>query len=294
MSKKVRQNRRREPQISQMDSQGWKSLVRVIIEVVLTCAVAAGIPYGAYKYYQHLVEDGYFLPRHVTIHGNVRVDDQSILDASGLQLENANLFETNVHLVEASIETLSWVKSAKVKVDLPDSVDIEIQEHQPLGIVNDGQLNIVDVNGEYIKTWSTSDPIMAPIVSLDEPLSDQTAQIVQAFELAENVVKYGYPDKIQEIHYDDATGYTLFTRTSEIRLGYDRFDERIERLLIVNQILENKKIIASYILLDADNSLDRIVVKPQTKLVVARTEDSAKETDKEESKEQSQNSNGEP
>ena len=266
----------------------------MIIEVVLTCVVAAGIPYGAYKYYQHLVEKGYFLPQHVTIHGNVRVDDQSILDASGLQLENANLFETDVHLVEASIETLSWVKSAKVKVDLPDSVDIEIQEHQPLGIVNDGQLNIVDVKGEYIKIWSTSDPIMAPIVSLDEPLSGQTAQIVQAFKLAENVAKYGYPDKIQEIHYDDATGYTLFTRTSEIRLGYDRFDERIERLLTVNQILDNKRIVASYILLDADNSLDRIVVKPQTRLVVARTEESDKETDKEVLKDQSQNSNGEP
>ena len=269
MFKKVRQNRRRDPQISQIDRKGWMSLAGVILKVALTCAIAAGIPYGIYRYYQHLVDEDYFLPRQIDVKGNVRVDDQSILDASGLQIENANLFETNVHTVEASIETLSWVKTAKVKVELPDTVHIEIEEHQPLGLVNDGQLNIVDAEGNYIKTWATDDPIMAPIVSVDKPLDKSADHVVQAFELAETVAKYGYPDKIQEIHYDDATGYTLFTQSTEIRLGYDRFDERIERLITVNQVLENKKIVAAYILLDADNSLDRIVVKPKPKYVAA-------------------------
>ena len=282
MFKKVRQNRRRDPQISQIDRKGWMSLAGVILKVAITCIIAAGIPYGIYRYYQHLVDEDYFLPRQIDVKGNVRVDDQAILDASGLQIEKANLFETNVHTVEASIETLSWVKTAKVKVDLPDTVHIEIEEHQPLGLVNDGQLNIVDAEGNYIKTWATDDPIMAPIVSIDKPLDESADHVVQAFELAEIVAKYGYPDKIQEIHYDDATGYSLFTHSSEIRLGYDRFDERVERLITVNQILENKKIVAAYILLDADNSLDRIVVKPKTKYVAAPPPEENKEESKEE------------
>jgi hypothetical protein len=90
---------------------------------------------------------------------------------------------------------------------------------------------------------------------------------VRAFELADKVTRRGYPHQIQEIHYDDATGYTLYTNTTEIRFGYDKFDERIERLMIVDDILESKNIVASYILVDADTSLDRIVVKPKARLV---------------------------
>ena len=263
MSKKNRQNRKREPKISQMDKQGWKSLGLVIFKVVLTCTIAAGIPYAGYLYYQHLVEQEHFLPRNISIKGNVRVDDQAILDASGLKIEGTNLFETDVHTLEAGIETLSWVKKAKVKVELPDTVFIDITEHQPLGIVNDGQLCIVDQEGKYIKHWTSEDPVMAPIVSLDQPINVSARQIVQAFDVVELIVKHGYTHEIQEIHYDNATGFTLYTDESEIRLGYDRFDERIERLLIVENILKKRQVVASYILLDADNSLDRIVVKPK-------------------------------
>ncbi len=267
MFKNVRQNRRREPQISQIDRQGWKSLGLAIVKIVLTCVLALGIPYAAWMVYRHLVEIDYFVPRSISIQGNVRVTDALILDASGLQIDGANLFETDVHTVEASIETLPWIKQAQVRIHLPDEVSISVIEHEPLGIVQDAQLSIVDSEGHYIKTWGIGDDVMAPIVSIVKPLSESAHAVVRAFELADKVTRRGYPHQIQEIHYDDATGYTLYTNTTEIRFGYDKFDERIERLMIVDDILESKNIVASYILVDADTSLDRIVVKPKARLV---------------------------
>ena len=269
MSKNIRQNRRCEPKVSQIDRQGWKSLLLVLLKIILTCILAIGIPYGIYVYYQHEVNEGRFQPSQITIHGNVRADDASILDASGLSNEDTNLFEADIHVLETSIETLAWVKKAKITIDLPDKVDIEITEHEPLGIVNDGQLYIVDETGTAIKYWTTEDTIITPIVSLDKVLDVRSHAVVKAFQLADEVVRLGFPHKIQEIHYDDATGYTLYTDTTEIRVGYDRFDERIQRLLAVNDILETKKITADYILIDGDNSLDQIVVKPKPKVVFA-------------------------
>ena len=263
MTRNVKQNRKREPKVTQLDKQGWKSLFSVLAKILVTCAIAAGIPYGVYLYYRHLVETDYFLPKTLTVHGNLRVDDQSIVDASGLKLDGVNLFEVNVNTVEGNIETLPWIKDAKVTITLPDTVDIEIVEHQPLGIVNDGQLYVVDGEGYAIKPWTIEDTLIPPIVSLDKPLADHPNVVVEAFKLADDMTRQGYPHKIQEIHYDDATGYTVYSETSEIRLGYDRFDERIERLLIVDKILDDKNIIADYILLDSDNALDRIVVKPK-------------------------------
>ena len=264
MSKNYRANRRREPDIRQIDKQGWKSLVQVIMTIVLTCIVAIGIPYGIYMYYRHLASTDYFLPRHISIQGNVRVDDAAILDASGLQADGANLFAMDVHTIQGSIKMLPWVKSAKVEIELPDKVSIEIQEHVPLGIVNDGQMHVVDTEGAYIKHWQTEDAVMVPIVSLDKPLSVRTHVVVQAFDLAERITRRGYPHKIDEIHYDDATGYTVFTAQSEIRMGYDRFDERIDRLMTVDQHLSKRHVEAEYILLDGE-VLDRVIVKPRFK-----------------------------
>ena len=265
MSKNVRPNRRREPRVRQIDRQGWKSLGVGALKVGLACTLALGLPYGTYLAYRHLADDGYFHPQNITIHGNVRASDAQILEVSGLETEEANLFEMDVRTIEAGVETLPWVKDARVRISLPDSVSIEVTEHEPLGIVHDGALTIVDGEGNFIKHWSDSDDdaLTTPIVSLDRPLEERAREVVRAFEYAEAIHKRGYPHKIHEIHYDAATGYSLYTRTTEIRMGYDRFDERIERLMAVDAELNARHVVADYILVDADDALDRIVVKPK-------------------------------
>lgn len=260
--KNVRQNHRKEPNVAQLDKKGWQTLLIAVLKIAVTCLFALGIPYGIFMYYQHLVDQGHFLPKQMSVHGNIRVDDHAILDASGLLNEDANLFEANIHTMVAGIETIPWIKSASVAIELPDKVDIEVVEYQPLGIVNDGALHIVDETGREIKYWSREDTLSMPIVSLDKPLAERQQAVVQAFKIADIVARLGYTHTIHEVHYDNATGYTLFTDASEIRIGYDRFDERIDQLLTIDQILSDRSIVADYILLDGD-SLERAVVKPK-------------------------------
>lgn len=262
MSRNVRPNRRREKAVRKLDGEGWKSLWVSIVKIALTCAVAVGIPYGAYAYYQSLADEGYFAPTHVTVVGNVRASDDEILEASGLRQDGANLFEMNVRTVEESIETLAWVKAARVDVDLPDSVRIGIVEHEPLGIVNDGALRIVDHDAQFIKLLSEDDALMSPLVSVDQPLASRERMVVIAFEIAALARRMGYAHNVEEIRYDAGTGYTLFTADTEIRLGYEAFELRMGRLLDVDAELERRQVAADYILLDSED-ISRVVVKPK-------------------------------
>lgn len=247
-----------------MDKQGWKSLGHAVLKVVVACALAAGIPYGAYALYRHYSDMGAFIPQNVTIHGNVRESDAAIFEASGFGMEDANLAEMDIHTVEASIETLPWVREASVTVELPNTAHIHVTEYEPLGIINDGTLSLIDETGAFIKYWRDDDELTAPIVTLDAPLAERTSEAIKAFEIASLAHKKGYSKKIHEISYDKGVGFTLFTKTGSVLLGYEQFDARLDRLLDVERLLEERRVVAQYILLDGDNALERVVVKPQS------------------------------
>lgn len=261
MARSKKENRRREPKVRQWDREGWKSLARTVGLILLACVVAVGIPLGGYYIYEYLIETHHFDPKNIRISGNTRVSDAEILDASGLQLEGVNLMELNASEVCERIETLDWIEKADLKVTLPDTVMIQVIEREPLGIVNDSKLYVVDREGHPIKLWTMEDELVPPVVSGAGILDERPEIIRKAFEIADLYEAQGGGERIDEIHYDDATGFSLFLGKTEVRLGYDRFDERLERYSEVSEILSQKNVIADYILLDSGVNLDQVVVR---------------------------------
>lgn len=257
-------NARRSQIKKTVDKTTFKSLARVIGIILLACSTAIAIPYGAWKLYRHYADMGTFKPQNISISGNVRASDAEVLEAADIEREDFNLVEFNVTEVRQAIEALEWVKHAQISIDYPDTIHIQIEEHEPLGIVSDKQLVVVDTQGKPIKMWTSTDDLMPPIVSSSQKKLTEHPEIIrEAFGIADLAESMGYPHQIEEIHYDDATGYSLFTDTTEIRVGYDRFSERFARLLEVDKMLEEKNAQASYILLDAENDLDKVIIKPK-------------------------------
>lgn len=237
----------------------WRSFGRAIALLAFACALAVGIPYGAYLYYQHLVNQGYFEPHDIQIRGNLRVSDAEILEVSGLLDEGVNLFDLDSDALRERLEGIAWVDSVDLNFTLPDAIEIVVREKEALGIVNDGNLYVVDLAGEPIKLYAVEDALTHPIVS-GRGLLERGDVVKQAFALARAVEGADFAQRVDEVHYDNATGYTLFTAQSEIRMGYDRFDERIERLMQVDEILASQSVVADYILLDADKDLDAVAI----------------------------------
>ncbi len=246
-----------------VDKQTYKSLLRVILIVVGACLIAFAIPYGAWKLYRFKADEGSFKPENILISGNVRASDAEIKEAADLERDDINLVELNFREVRSAIEALPWVKTARIEAEYStQTLKIQIEEHTPLGIVSENQLKVVDENGEFIKMWASTDELTPPIVSSQHTIEARSDIIVTAFALATRAHEMGYPHQVEEVHYDDATGYTLFTDSTEIRLGYDRFDERLDRLLDVDHYLAEKSVGAAYILLDAEDNLNKIYIKP--------------------------------
>ncbi|MBQ1267443.1 MAG: FtsQ-type POTRA domain-containing protein [Proteobacteria bacterium] len=257
-------NKRRSQIKKTVDKTTFISLARVLVIIILSCSAAIAIPYGAWRLYRHYADMGTFKPQNITITGNVRASDAEILEAADIEREDFNLVEFNVTEVREAIEALEWVKHAHISIDYPDTIHIEIEEHDPLGIVSEKQLIVVDTEGKPIKMWASTDDLMPPIVSASrKKITEHPDIIKEAFGIARLAHTMGYPHQIEEIHYDDATGYALFTDTTEIRIGYDRFDERLSRLLDVDHLLDEKSASAAYILLDAENDLDKVIIKPK-------------------------------
>jgi hypothetical protein len=71
-------------------------------------------------------------------------------------------------------------------------------------------------------------------------------------------------DALSEIHFDELVGFSLLTRDLhlEVRLGHDRFLERLGRLRDVLRTLDGEDLTERYILLDAEGELTRVAVGP--------------------------------
>lgn len=260
MVKAKKENKRREPKIRQWDKEGWKSLARTIGLILLACTLAVGLPLGGYFGYTYLVATGYFTPKNIQIKGNFRVSDAEILETSGITLDGVNLMELDASKICQQIESHDWIDTVDIQVKLPDNITIFVKEREPLGIVNDDKLYVVDKSGAPIKLWTKDDDVIPPLVSGNNILEKRPEIIRNAFHIA-HLCENTQIGRIDEIHYEDATGFSLFHGKTEVRLGYDRFDERIERLAQVNDILTREHVAADYILIDSNTNIDHIVVR---------------------------------
>src|SRR5690606_40888372 len=97
------------------------------------------------------------------------------------------------------------------------------------------------------------------------------AHVTTGFHVAQSYQAMGLEKwaPLAEVQWDDRLGITLFAGETEIRLGHDRYDERLRRLWQVFALLEARDARAEYVLLDMDTNLDQVAIKPYPKIVSA-------------------------
>ena len=273
-NKKKKNRRLSERQEPSSVGAGARVLGRGLGLVVVFAALIIGLPLLAWLGYQQVLSSGYFAPQNVVIEGSQRVDEATIRQVVGLDEPGVNLIELDLVEAEKRLESLPWIKAAEITTSLPSELTIQIEEHALLGLVNDGQLFLVDEDGEVIKAWEGEALPKGPIVSgvslhADPQLSRE--RVLQGFEIARLYREMGLErwGEISEVHFDALLGYALFTEKTEVRLGHDRFDERLERLWQVSVLLEERGTSAEYVLLDMEGELDQVAVKPWPKVVAA-------------------------
>lgn len=91
-----------------------------------------------------------------------------------------NLLTVDLPELRKRIETLPWVRRAKVTRVFPDAMVVHVEEKRPVGIGREGErLLLLDEYGEAIKPLSKKDPLIFPVITPSTWDSEGAGEVIR-------------------------------------------------------------------------------------------------------------------
>ncbi len=233
--------------------------------------VALGLPYLTFQAYVHTVSSSYFALKHVEVRGHDRVGQDQILAAAQIVV-GMNVFSVDTSRSEAVISGLDFVKAVRVERRLPDRVEVRIEEYVPAALLVEDGYTVIDAEGKGFLKLAAGAPLGAlidlPLISgltrADLASERSVVLLGHALEVARiyDEMGLGQLQKLSQVHVDAVMGVSLVTEETgtEVRLGWGRYGERLERLRVVQSTLIRRGMDADYVLVDQDGDLGRVAV----------------------------------
>ncbi|HSM75834.1 MAG TPA: FtsQ-type POTRA domain-containing protein, partial [Desulfobacterales bacterium] len=111
-----------------------------------------------------LTQCDYFRGSRIAVTGTVRLEAGEVLAQSGVH-PGVNILSVNLQLARRKLLAHPWIADARVSRELPDGIHIQIQEQQPLAILDVGRKFLLNDAGEIYKAWEPEDPADLPLIS---------------------------------------------------------------------------------------------------------------------------------
>ncbi|MBA2661054.1 MAG: FtsQ-type POTRA domain-containing protein [Bradymonadaceae bacterium] len=273
MVRKRQSNRRRPDRREQLRGAAASSwaLIRAALPFAFLAVVALGLPYLTFQAYVHTVSSSYFALKHVEVRGHDRVGQDQILAAAQIVV-GMNVFSVDTSRSEAVISGLDFVKAVRVERRLPDRVEVRIEEYVPAALLVEDGYTVIDAEGKGFLKLAAGAPLGAlidlPLISgltrADLASERSVVLLGHALEVARiyDEMGLGQLQKLSQVHVDAVMGVSLVTEETgtEVRLGWGRYGERLERLRVVQSTLIRRGMDADYVLVDQDGDLGRVAV----------------------------------
>jgi len=117
------------------------------VGIAFVIASLAGVPALAQAQVAAIAADAGFEVRHVRVTGTARMDEQQVY-ARVLAQRNRAMPDVDVAALRAELLTLPWVKDARVSIQLPHTLAIDIVERTPHAVLErPDRLMLIDANG---------------------------------------------------------------------------------------------------------------------------------------------------
>jgi cell division protein FtsQ len=188
-------------------------------------------------------EHPYFALEHVVVERRGHVTEEMILQWTGLR-PGMSIWDVDATAVEARLGELPWVRTARVRRELPDRVVIRVREYRPVAIVRveagsgEKSLYYVAADGRIFAPVDGSDGRDLPYVSglTRADLEGANGHGTQAVRDALGALAAAAPQAsalgpISEVHVDLQEGVTIMpTRPAvPIHLGRGDFAAKLAR-----------------------------------------------------------------
>ena len=124
------------------------------VAVAFIIASLAGLPALAQTQVAMIAADAGFEVRHVRVNGTNRMDEQQVY-ARVLSQRTRAMPDVDVAALRADLMTLPWVKDARVSIQLPHTLAIDIVERTPHAVLEKAdRLVLIDASGVELEPVS--------------------------------------------------------------------------------------------------------------------------------------------
>jgi cell division protein FtsQ len=122
------------------------------VGLAVIIASLAGVPALAQAQVAQIAADAGFEVRHVRVTGTKRMDERLVYSRVLSQRERA-MPDVDVTSLRAELKTLPWVKDARVSIQLPHTLAIDIVERTPHAVLEKpDRLVLIDAGGVELET----------------------------------------------------------------------------------------------------------------------------------------------
>ncbi len=212
----------------------------------------------------------YFAVTEVVVRDPHRLGADEVRQAAGLA-PGMSVWDVDPRAAEARLRAHPWIRSARVRRDLPRRVTIQVREERPVAIVvmereNAGDY-FVSARGRVFARVAPGDARDLPYVTglRSRDLADGDAVGARALRRAIMLLRRSGGLRVSEVHVDGVRGLTLMPVHPAIplELGWHGFEEKLARLPRVMTLWAGREAdIASVSLLFDDEVIVRTRVAP--------------------------------
>jgi cell division protein FtsQ len=209
-----------------------------------------------YIFLSYLCTSPYFSVQQIIVNGEKKLTDMEVLNMARIGI-GMNILTINLKEASKRIEQHPWIENALLKRKLPQKIFISITERDPIAIINLDRLYLIDKQGVIFKEIGPEDALDVPILTglestvlaANESVSKRLIEKALTIMDEINGKKVLSMDELSEINMDPHSGLTIFTMedATQIKLGFNDYGRKLDRLKKVMADLQNKYKKADYI-----------------------------------------------
>lgn len=259
---------RREPKLERepkpREPREWPRRVGLVaLKLGATVAVAWGLLIAGREVYEYATTSTRFEVQHIIYEGSAHVDDDQLRELLAIE-PGTNILACDLSELSERVAAHPWVALATVTRNLPDTLGIEVIEHEPAAIVLAGRFYLVNAEGRPFKVVERGERSELPIITGVERSALAAAQgqpipeLVTALEVVHMYQSKQRP-RLGELNLDDDGSLTLYTAEAgtQLRLGRSDFEVRLVRWDALRAALGDRADHLAVVHLDNETKPDR-------------------------------------
>jgi cell division protein FtsQ len=231
----------------------FQGVLKRAIRSALYVLILVTLFFAGHQLYVRLLEDSFFRVKEVEIRGCQKIPEKTILSLAKIE-GMPNLFTLPLKKISDRIGVHPWVEYVRVRKVFPDKILIHIEERKPMAILQLEELFYIDSKGVIFSRVGDRDKYDFPFLTglnrqaFDKEPAVAKHLIANALEVLKIVdqEKVSPLKQISEIRMEKNFGIHCFTQAGgvEVKMGWDRYEEKLRRLSLIWSDLQKRGISA--------------------------------------------------